>query len=114
MQLVTEGLQFPEGPVAMADGSVILVEIRRGTLTRVLPDGRHEIIADLGGGPNGASIQWFGRRGLAGPAGRTGDPPRLLSHCVPGRPKHSCGPLGGGGSQPPGVNMHGVMLSGAA
>jgi gluconolactonase len=56
MQVVTEGLQFPEGPVAMADGSVILVEIRRGTLTRVLPDGNHEIIAHLGGGPNGAAI----------------------------------------------------------
>jgi gluconolactonase len=53
---VTEGLQFPEGPVAMADGSVVLVEMRRRTLTRVMPDGRHEIIADLGGGPNGAAI----------------------------------------------------------
>jgi len=56
MELVTEGLLFPEGPVAMADGSVIVVEIRRGTLTRVLPNGRHEIIAHLGGGPNGAAI----------------------------------------------------------
>jgi len=26
LKLVGEGLQFPEGPVAMADGSVILVE----------------------------------------------------------------------------------------
>jgi gluconolactonase len=34
----------------------VLVEIRRGTLTRVLPDGRHEIIAQLGGGPNGAAV----------------------------------------------------------
>lgn len=40
----------------MADGSVILVEIRRGTLTRVPPDGRRETIASLGGGPNGAAI----------------------------------------------------------
>jgi gluconolactonase len=56
MQWVTDGLRFPEGPVAMADGSVILVEIRRGTLTRVLPDGKHEVIAELGGGPNGAAI----------------------------------------------------------
>jgi gluconolactonase len=56
MQLVTDGLQFPEGPVAMSDGSIVLVEVRRGTLTRVLPDGRHEIIARLGGGPNGAAI----------------------------------------------------------
>ena len=56
MEQVTDGLQFPEGPVAMADGSVVLVEIRRGTLTRVLPDGRKETIAHLGGGPNGAAI----------------------------------------------------------
>ncbi len=56
MQQVAAGLQFPEGPVAMADGSVVLVEIRRGTLTRVAPDGRRETIAALGGGPNGAAI----------------------------------------------------------
>ena len=56
IQLVTEGLQFPEGPVAMADGSVILVEIRAKRLTRVRPDGSKETVADLGGGPNGAAI----------------------------------------------------------
>lgn len=50
------GLQFPEGPIAMADGSVILVEIARGTLSRVTPDGRIQVLADLGGGPNGAAI----------------------------------------------------------
>lgn len=56
MELVASGLKFPEGPIAMSDGSVILVEIARGTLTRVLPDGRTEVIADLGGGPNGAAL----------------------------------------------------------
>ena len=56
MERVTEGLAFPEGPVAMADGPIILVEIRRATLTRVWPDGRQDIIAHLGGGPNGAAI----------------------------------------------------------
>lgn len=50
------GLLFPEGPVAMPDGSVVLVEIRRGTLSRVTPDGKVEVVADLGGGPNGAAI----------------------------------------------------------
>lgn len=50
------GLQFPEGPIAMRDGSVILVEIARGTLSRVLPDGRVTVVAELGGGPNGAAI----------------------------------------------------------
>ena len=50
LELVAEGLQFPEGPIAMPDGSVIVVEIRRGTLSRVLPLGRIEVVAELGGG----------------------------------------------------------------
>jgi len=50
------GLQFPEGPVALDDGSVLVVEVRRGTLTRVSPEGKVEIVAELGGGPNGAAI----------------------------------------------------------
>ena len=54
-EVLAEGLRFPEGPIAMADGSVILVEIARGTLTRVW-NGRTEVIADLGGGPNGAAL----------------------------------------------------------
>jgi gluconolactonase len=56
IELVAEGLQFPEGPIAMADGSVVLVEIQRKTLTRVRPDGSLEVIAELGGGPNGAAV----------------------------------------------------------
>ena len=56
MQLVTEGLAFPEGPVAMADGSVIVVEMAAGRLTRVRPDGAKETVAELGGGPNGAAV----------------------------------------------------------
>ncbi|MGH8178433.1 MAG: SMP-30/gluconolactonase/LRE family protein [Steroidobacter sp.] len=54
-EVIAEGLQFPEGPIAMSDGSIILVEIARGTLTRVWK-GRTEVIANLGGGPNGAAI----------------------------------------------------------
>jgi gluconolactonase len=50
------GLQFPEGPIAMDDGSVLLVEIARGTLTRVRHDGLVQVVADLGGGPNGAAM----------------------------------------------------------
>ena len=53
---IASGLQFPEGPIAMDDGSVLLVEIARGTLSRVTPDGRVQVVADLGGGPNGAAI----------------------------------------------------------
>lgn len=54
-EVIAEGLQFPEGPIAMPDGSVILVEIRRQSLTRVWK-GKTEVIAQLGGGPNGAAL----------------------------------------------------------
>jgi gluconolactonase len=58
---VTSGLAFPEGPIALADGSVLVVEMRRKTLTAVAPDGRQRVIAELGGGPNGAAIGPDGR-----------------------------------------------------
>ena len=54
-EVIATGLQFPEGPIAMPDGSIVLVEVARGTLSRVW-NGRTEAIADLGGGPNGAAL----------------------------------------------------------
>src|SRR5262249_13534242 len=42
---IASGLRFPEGPVSMPDGSVILVEIERRTLSRVAPDGEIHVIA---------------------------------------------------------------------
>src|SRR5690606_34252637 len=53
---VAAGLRFPEGPIAMPDGSVILVEMFGPRLTRVLPDGSTETIAEIPGGPNGAAV----------------------------------------------------------
>jgi len=53
---VTSGLLFPEGPIAMPDGSVILVEMFGPRLTRVLPDGSKQVIAEVPGGPNGAAL----------------------------------------------------------
>ncbi len=40
----------------MPDGSVLLVEIKRGTLSRVRADGVISVVAPTGGGPNGAAI----------------------------------------------------------
>jgi gluconolactonase len=53
---IATGLKFPEGPIALPDGDVLLVEIARGTLSRVKPDGRVEVVAHTGGGPNGAAM----------------------------------------------------------
>ena len=84
--LVAEDLWFPEGPIAMSDGSIVLVEMRRGTLSRITSDGRRATLAELGGGPNGAAIgpdgavyvcnnggAWLWR---AGELHLPGDPPR--------------------------------------
>lgn len=56
MREIARGLRFPEGPIALPDGDVLLVEIERGTLSRVKPDGRVEVVAHTGGGPNGAAM----------------------------------------------------------
>ncbi|MFV0523829.1 MAG: SMP-30/gluconolactonase/LRE family protein [Acidimicrobiales bacterium] len=75
------GLLFPEGPIWYPDNSIILVEIARGTLTRVTADGEVEVVAECGGGPNGAAVgpdglvyvcnnggfEWSQRNGLLRP-----------------------------------------------
>ena len=56
IRIIGTGLRFPEGPVAMADGSVILGEIAGGRVTRVAPDGGKTEIGKAGGGPNGLAV----------------------------------------------------------
>jgi len=55
-RVATTGLNFPEGPIALPDGDVLVVEVAGGVLTRVAPDGRRSMAARTGGGPNGAAI----------------------------------------------------------
>lgn len=56
LEEIAGGLRFPEAPVAMPDGSIVLAEIAAGRITRVLPDGRTETVAEPGGGPNGLAL----------------------------------------------------------
>ena len=53
---VASGLQFPEGPVWMPDGTVLCVELKRRTVTRVHPNGKMDIVSENGGSPNGLAI----------------------------------------------------------
>lgn len=53
---ITTGLQFPEGPVAMPDGSVILTEMFAKRLTRIAPDGSQTTVAEINGAPNGLAV----------------------------------------------------------
>ncbi len=56
MRVLAKGLRFPEGPVWLSDGSVALVEIERGTITVIDPDGKARVLAKPGGGPNGLAV----------------------------------------------------------
>lgn len=56
VRLVAGGLDFPEGPVALSDGSILVVEMRRGTLTRIGADGTVVQVVTCGGGPNGLAV----------------------------------------------------------
>ncbi len=56
LRVLAEGLKFPEGPVLLADGSVVVVEIPLGRITRVAPDGAVSVVAETGGGPNGLAV----------------------------------------------------------
>lgn len=57
MKILADGLGFPEGPVVAPDGSLLVVEIQAGNLTRIDPrTGTKTVVAHTGGGPNGAAI----------------------------------------------------------
>ena len=51
-KVLASGLGFPEGPVALPDGSVLVTEIRAQQIQRIYPDGHVDKIA-CPGGPNG-------------------------------------------------------------
>ncbi len=56
VRTVASGLRFPEGPVWLTDGSLLVTEIAAATLQRISRGGEVTLIAELGGGPNGAAI----------------------------------------------------------
>ena len=83
-EIVATGLGFPEGPIALMDGSVLVVEIEQGCLTQVFANGTTKRLATTGGGPNGAAIgpdgaiyicnnggfQWHKETGVLRPGGQ--------------------------------------------
>ena len=78
IRVLATGLEFPEGPVVMPDGSVVLVEIRGQRLTRVYPDGRKEVVAQIPGGPNGAALGPDGKMYVCNNGGFTWIPTRNM------------------------------------
>ena len=80
---IASGLRFPEGPVALPGGDVLVCEIAAGRILRIAPDGARTVAAETGGGPNGAALgpdgrlwvcnnggmEWFDRDGKLFPIG---------------------------------------------
>ena len=54
-EVMSSDVSFPEGPVVMDDGSVIVVEVRGQRVTRVKPNGEKQVIAKIPG-PNGLAF----------------------------------------------------------
>lgn len=61
LEIITDGLLLPEGPVPLNDGDVLVMEVLRGCIRRVRPNGQSLIVAETGGGPNGGAIGPDGR-----------------------------------------------------
>jgi len=87
LRILAEGLRFPEGPVAMPDGSVALAEIEARRITRIAPNGAKSTIATLAGAPNGLALgpggmlyvcnnggfSWHEEPGMLRPTGQAAD-----------------------------------------
>jgi gluconolactonase len=54
--VLAEGLKFPEAPVPMQDGSVLFVQIESKQVSRLMPDGKVNLVKQMEGGPNGLAI----------------------------------------------------------
>ena len=93
VRVIATGLEFPEGPVVMPDGSVVLVEIRGKRLTRVYPDGRKEVVAEIPGGPNGAALGPDGKMYICNNGGFSWIPTR--NTLMPGPPSAASEYIGG-------------------
>ena len=81
IELVAEDCGFRKGPIAMADGSVILTEIEGEVLTRVAPDGTKTTVAEV--------RRRSQRRGHRAGRGHLGDQQRRRVHLAQAeRPDH--------------------------
>jgi gluconolactonase len=54
-RVVATGLRFPEGPVYLGNGALVVTEIRGQCVTRI-DHGATKVLAELGGGANGATL----------------------------------------------------------
>ncbi len=81
VDILAEGLSFPEGPTVMPDGSLVVVEMTAGRLTAIEPGGATHCVAETGGGPNGAAIGPDGALYVCNNGGALGAP-NPIAPCI--------------------------------
>jgi gluconolactonase len=80
VEVLAEGLAFPEGPVALDDGTVMLSEIAAGRISRVGPGREVSVVAEVGGGPNGTALGPDGALYVCNNGGIAGE--RTAAACI--------------------------------
>jgi gluconolactonase len=68
--VLAEDLGFTEGPVVLPDGNIVVTSITRGHVYLVYPGGGSKLLADVGGGANGAAVDADGILYIAQNGGR--------------------------------------------
>jgi len=56
MRELASGLLFPEAPIALADGSLLVASVAGRRVLRVGPDGKTTKVAEIDGAPNGLAM----------------------------------------------------------
>lgn len=55
-EVLVDGLRFPEGPLVLPDGDLLVSELQNCAVQRVAPDGRLTQVAHVPGSPNGLAF----------------------------------------------------------
>ncbi|MFT3819318.1 MAG: SMP-30/gluconolactonase/LRE family protein [Rubrivivax sp.] len=89
---IASGLRFPEGPLALESGELLVCEVAAGTVQRIGRDRRARLFATPGGGPSGLAFGPDGMLYLCN--GGTGDfrehEGKLYPHFAPDEPPSGC------------------------
>jgi gluconolactonase len=56
IEVFASGMRFPEGPAFDEEGSLFVVELGGGRVSKIAPEGTVTLLADTGGSPNGSAF----------------------------------------------------------
>jgi gluconolactonase len=92
LERFARGLRFPEGPVWMPDGSVLVTEIVGRSVRRCFPDSSSKVVATMNGGPNGAALGPDGAAYICNSGGMAYTEVQSRGWILPGeQPEDYCG-----------------------